>query len=163
MGFLTAWHSGFKREEAEAACSLEDGAQSGRVLLLPRPRPSPHSQDWKWYASHISIGEVASVFREGRGRRSHTPLILHMRKLGLTSPWACRLGGQSGSRVYGLWSFPPCPGLCWVSPRGSPQQAYMRAGTVTSLTLQMRRLRHEQAGHLPKALQRVGRGPGRQT
>lgn len=47
-----------------------------------------------------------------------------------------------------------------MSPRGSPQQAYMRAGTVTSLTLQMRRLRHEQAGHLPKALQRVGREPG---
>lgn len=120
MGFLTAWHSGFKREEAEAACSLEDGAQSGRVLLLPRPQPSPHSQDWKWYASHISIGEVASVFREGRGRCSHTPLILHMRKLGLASPWACRLGGQSGSRVYGLWSFSPVPRTVLGVPSRKP-------------------------------------------
>lgn len=91
---------------------------------------------------------------------SHTPLILHARKLGLTPPWACSLGGQSSNRIYSLWGFSSVPRTVLGVPTQNPTAVIFEAGTVTILTLQMRRPRHKQAGHLPKAIRLVGRGPG---
>lgn len=95
--------------------------------------------------------------------RSHAPLILHVRKLGLTSSWACRLGRQSNNRIYILWSFSSVPGTVLGVPTQNATTVTYEAGTVTTLTLQMRRLRHKRVGHLPKAIRLVGRGRGGQT